>query len=63
MKIEVEIEYFADIAEVDPKQAYMASISEGDYKGTVVTAESVAECFRQLGISIMVLDDFRSRVG
>jgi hypothetical protein len=59
--IKVKIEFCENIP--DEEQKYLASIDEGDYKGTIVTAESVAECFRQLGTSIMVLDDFRKRVG
>lgn len=59
MKIIVEIEYFEDIP--DPAHRYMASISEGDYKATVVVAESIASCFKELGTSMWVLDDFKSK--
>jgi hypothetical protein len=60
MKIEVEIEYFGDIAAVDQTQAYLASIKEGEYKGTIVTAGSVADCFKELGISIFVINAYRN---
>ncbi len=63
MKIEIEIEYFEDIAKVDSTQAYLALIKEGEYKNTTVTAGSVADCFKEIGISIFVLDEYRKKIG
>lgn len=59
MIITVEITYTKDIP--DPEQRYLAQILEGDYKGTIITAESISSCFKELGISMFVLDDFKSK--
>lgn len=56
--ITIEIEYFDD-ADLPEDHRYVACISEGEYKATVVTAGSVADCFKEIGISIFVMDEYR----
>lgn len=59
MKITVEIFYADDVPELS--QRYVAPISEGDYKAMVVTGSSISDCFKELSISMFILDDFKAK--
>jgi hypothetical protein len=59
--INVEIEYF-DNDDLPPDQKYVAVIKEGDYKHTVVSGESIADCFHQMSISMDCVDHYKKSV-
>jgi|SRR5580765_2580236 len=57
-KITVEIMFDERIPE---EERYCASIKEGIYKGTVVTGNSISDCFKELSVSMFVMDDYKSK--
>lgn len=57
-EVKVKIEWF-DNDELPADQKYVASISEGEYKHTVVTGISIADCFHQISISMDCIDDYK----
>jgi len=58
MKIEVELNFF-DNPNLPANQIWVASIREGQYRGTVVTSNGPAGCFREISISMAVIDRYR----
>jgi len=56
--IEIEIQYYEKISG-DSKPGYIAWIKGDDYKGVVVESESIGECVKELGISLIVLEKYR----
>ena len=57
-RITIHFECFDDL----PNDNYVAWIEGDDYKGMVVSANSVAECVQEIGISLKVLELYRKNL-
>lgn len=57
-RITIHFECFDDL----PQDNYVAWLEGEDYKGIVVTANSVAECVQEIGISLKVLELYRKNL-
>lgn len=55
--ITIKWEYFPDIAEEDSSQAVVAWIEE--LKGYVVSGATVGEAVKELGISMIVMEQYK----
>lgn len=56
-EIKVTIEYYPEVT----GSQYMAYISEGEFANTIVTGETIAEVFKELGISLFVMQEFKQQ--
>lgn len=58
-KIVVDLR-FHDNPDLPAHAKWVASIKEGQYKGTVVSSNGPAGCFREISTSMAVMDKFRA---
>lgn len=57
-EIVIHFQFYDDL----PNSNYVAWIEGGKYKGIVVSADSIADCVKEVGISLKVLDLYRKNI-